>query len=87
MARRRQRYTTCPFVAKPGFSNTKSNIAQEKVWYRMFTSTLEWHDLCPVNSVENIGFGWFAATENSDYIQAIGLSSAKFQQIPRILLQ
>ena len=29
--------------------------------------------------------GWFAATEKSDYIQAIGLSSAKFQHSsPRI---
>ena len=28
--------------------------------------------------VANVGDGWFAATEKSDYIQAIGLSSAKF---------
>ena len=27
-----------------------------------------------------MGDGWFAATEKSDYIQAIGLNSAKFQQ-------
>ena len=27
-----------------------------------------------------MGDGWFVATEKSDYIQAIGLSSAKFQQ-------
>ena len=32
--------------------------------------------------VGNVGDGWFAATEKSDYIQAIGLSSAKFQQFP-----
>ena len=32
-------------------------------------------------SIANVGEGWFAATEKSDYIQAIGLSSAKFQQL------
>ena len=30
--------------------------------------------------VANVGDGWFVATEKSDYIQAIGLSSANFQQ-------
>ena len=34
----------------------------------------------PVKFVGNVGDGWFAATEKSDYIQAIGLSGAKFQQ-------
>ena len=36
---------------------------------------------CQANSlrVADVGDGWFAATEKSDYIQAIGLSSAKFQ--------
>ena len=33
-------------------------------------------------SVANVGDGWFALTEKSDYIQAIGLSSAKFQHSP-----
>ena len=37
----------------------------------------------PYNStVANVGDGWFAATGKSDYIQAIGLSSAKFQHLP-----
>ena len=34
----------------------------------------------PCKDVGNVGDGWFVATEKSDYIQAIGLSSAKFQQ-------
>ena len=33
--------------------------------------------------VANVGDGWFVATEKSDYIQAIGLSSAKFQHLGR----
>ena len=37
--------------------------------------------LCSL-SVANVGDGWFAATEKSDSIQAIGLSSAKFQHYP-----
>ena len=33
-------------------------------------------------TVANVGDGWFVATEKSDYILTIGLSSAKFQQKP-----
>ena len=38
-----------------------------------------------LETVGNIGDGWFAATENSDYIQAIGLSSAKFAKFQHSL--
>ena len=34
-----------------------------------------------VLGVANVGDGWFVATEKPDYIQAIGLSSAKFQHL------
>ena len=39
--------------------------------------------LCKAPIVGNVGDGWFEATEKSDYIQAIGLSSAKFQHLFR----
>ena len=35
------------------------------------------HALASAIFVGNVGDGWFVATEKSDYIQAIGLSSAK----------
>ena len=37
--------------------------------------------LYSITFVANVRDGWFAATEKSGYIQAIGLSSAKFQQL------
>ena len=35
--------------------------------------------------IANVGDGWFMAAEKPDYIQAIGLSSAKFQHTLSIL--
>ena len=49
-------------------------------------STADPHSAIPRrNNVGNVDDGWFATTENSDYIQAIGLSSAKFQHSLSIL--
>ena len=45
----------------------------------------DWSCVLTTLRVANVGDGWFAATEKSDYIQAIGLSSAKFQHSPSIL--
>ena len=66
------------FLLSAVYTSFFVNCVYHNLWRpgQMLPFTICCHDLL---FVANVGDGWFVATEKSDYIQAIGLSSAIFQ--------